>query len=154
MANPLFGPLCQVTEDVLRRIGMNVELVAMDFATMTQRRVSKEPVDKGGWSCFLTAWAGADILNPAVNQMLRAGGVANGWWGWADDPALEALRDQWANAVDPAEQIRLAREIQVQAFKSLPYIPLGAVIAEVAYRKDVTGVFPCPVYAYWNIGKA
>jgi peptide/nickel transport system substrate-binding protein len=35
----------------------------------------------------------------------------------------------------------------------LPYIPLGAVEGQVAYRKDVTGVFPCPVFAYWNIGK-
>jgi len=153
MSNALIGPLCQVAEDLLRRIGMNVELVAMDFATMAQRRISKEPVDNGGWSAFITAWTGTDILNPAVNQMMRAGGVAHGWFGWADDPVLETLRDQWANAVDPAEQKRIATEIQVQAFKSLPYIPLGAVEGQVAYRKNVTGVFPCPVFAYWNIGK-
>ena len=24
----------------------------------------------------------------------------------------------------------------------------------VAYRKNLTGVFPAPVAAYWNIGKA
>jgi peptide/nickel transport system substrate-binding protein len=152
MINPI-GPLCQIAEDLLRRIGMNVELVAMDFATLAQRRVSKEPVDKGGWSLFVTAWTGADILNPAVNQLLRAGGAAKGWYGWADDPALESLRDQWANAGDTATQAKLATDIQVEAFKSLPYIPIGQVSSRVAYRKNLTGVFPCPVFSYWNIGK-
>jgi peptide/nickel transport system substrate-binding protein len=152
MIAPL-GPLCQVAEDLLRRIGMNVELVAMDFATMAQRRTSKEPVDKGGWSMFVTGWTGADILNPAVNQLLRSGGVAKGWYGWADDPALESLRDQWANAGDVVTQAKLATDIQIEAFKSLPYIPIGEVSSRVAYRKNLTGVFPCPVFCYWNIGK-
>jgi peptide/nickel transport system substrate-binding protein len=153
MSPPSLGAVSQVAEDLLRRMGMNVELVAMDFATMTQRRASREPTDKGGWSLFVTAWAGADILNPAVHQMLRAGGPAHGWWGWADDPALEKLRDEWAGATDPGEQARLATAIQVEALKDMVYIPLGCVIAQVAYRKNVTGVFPAPVFAYWNIGK-
>jgi peptide/nickel transport system substrate-binding protein len=150
--NPVSAGMAAVAEDLLRRIGMNVELVAMDFATLAQRRTSREPVDKGGWSLFVTAWTGADIINPAVHQMLRAGG-ANSWFGWPDDPELERLREQWGAATDPAEQTRLATAIQVQAFKTLPYIPLGSLINQVAYRKTVTGVFPCAVFAYWNIGK-
>jgi len=39
-------------------------------------------------------------------------------------------------------------------FKTLPYIPLGSLVQMVAYRKNLTGVFPCPVAAYWNIGKS
>jgi peptide/nickel transport system substrate-binding protein len=85
--------------------------------------------------------------------MLRAGGPAHGWWGWADDPALEKLRDEWAGATDPGEQARLATAIQAEALKDMVYIPLGCVIPQVAYRKNVTGVFPAPVFAYWNIGK-
>jgi len=27
-------------------------------------------------------------------------------------------------------------------------------VSLVAYRKTLTGVFPCPVAAYWNIGKS
>jgi len=27
-------------------------------------------------------------------------------------------------------------------------------VSLVAYRKNLTGVFPCPVAAYWNIGKS
>jgi peptide/nickel transport system substrate-binding protein len=150
--NPITSALSEVADDLLRRLGMNAELVSMDFATLAQRRTSKEPVDKGGWSLFVTGWTGSDIINPAVHQMLRAGG-ANSWFGWPNDPALESLRDQWATAIDPAEQMRLATAIQVQAFKTLPYIPLGSIMPQVAYRKNVTGVFPSPVFAYWNIGK-
>ena len=143
----------QVADDLLRRLGMNVDYVVVDFATLAQRRTSKAPVGQGGWSLFLTGWTGADILNPGVNQMLRGAGE-HGYPGWADDPELERLRDQWASATDPAEQKRLAVAIQVQAFKTLPYIPLGSAMSQVAYRNDVTGVFPAPVFAYWNIGKS
>jgi peptide/nickel transport system substrate-binding protein len=152
MEQPALAAMCQVAEDLMRRMGMNVELVAMDFATMAQRRTSREPTDKGGWSLFVTVWTGADILHPAVHQMLRAGGKT-AWFGWPDDAQLEALREQWANAADDAEQKRLATAIQVQAFKVLPYIPLGSLVNQVAFRKNVKGVFPCVVAAYWNIGK-
>ena len=153
MENPISAAMCQVTEDLLRRIGMNFELVAMDFSTMAQRRTSKEPSDKGGWSCFKISWTGSDIVNPAVHQMLRAAGTS-GWFGWPTDPEMEKLRDQWIEATTEADQKKAAIALQVQSFKTLPYIPLGSFVQLVAYRKNLTGVWPCPVQAYWNIGKS
>jgi peptide/nickel transport system substrate-binding protein len=146
------GAMAQVAEDMLRRMGMNVQLVAVDFATMAQRRRSKAPVDQGGWSLFITGWTAGDILNPAVNPMLRGAGP-KGFPGWATDPHLEDLRHQWASAVDPQERSRLATAIQVEALQTLPYVPLGGSLGQSAYRANVTGVFPAPVAAYWNIGK-
>jgi peptide/nickel transport system substrate-binding protein len=153
MENPTMAAMAQVAEDTMRRMGLKVELVAMDFATMAQRRTSKEPSDKGGWSCFVTSWTGSDIVNPAVHQMLRAAG-ATSWFGWANDPEMESLRDKWIEAPSEAEQKKDAVALQVEAFKTLPYIPLGSLVSLVAYRKNLTGVFPCPVAAYWNIGKS
>jgi peptide/nickel transport system substrate-binding protein len=153
MESPVLAAMCQMAEDLMRRMGMTVELVAMDFATMAQRRTSREPTDKGGWSLFVTVWTGSDIVNPAVHQMLRAGG-STAWFGWPTDPEMESLREQWANAAGAEEQKKLAVALQVQAFKTLPYIPLGSLVSLVAYRKTLTGVFPCPVAAYWNIGKS
>jgi len=98
---------------------MNAELVAMDFATMTQRAgPAKEPVERGRLE-RLPRRPGpvTTSSNPAVNQMLRAGGVTNGWWGWAENPALEAF----AGPVGPAtgrplpNRSGLATEIQVEA---------------------------------------
>jgi len=150
--SPVLFAMAQVADDLLRKIGMTTDLVATDFATMAQRRTNREPVDKGGWSIFITSWTGTDILNPAVNQMLRGAG-AGGWFGWPTDATLEDLRNQWFVAVDPAEQAKIAKQIQIEAFKSLPYIPLGSTTSYVAYNKALTGVFDAPVSAFWNIGK-
>src|SRR5260370_5373582 len=147
MESPALAAMCQVVWDLLRRLGMNGELVAMDFATMAQRRTSREPTDKGGWSLFVTVWTGSDIVNPAVHQMLRAGG-STAWFGWPADPEMEALRDQWANATDLQAQKKLAIALQAEAFKTLPYLPLGSLVSLVACRKTLPGGFPCPVAAY------
>jgi peptide/nickel transport system substrate-binding protein len=153
MESPILGAMCQVAEDLMRRLGMKVELVAMDFATMAQRRTNRESTDKGGWSAFVTSWSGSDIVSPAVHQMLRAGGKT-AWFGWPNDPQIEELRDQWVSATSDDDRKKLATALQVEAFKTLPYIPLGSLVSVVAYRKNLTGVFPCSVAAYWNIGKS
>ena len=38
---------------------MNVDLQEMDWGSLGERRVSREPVEKGGWSIFHTWLAGA-----------------------------------------------------------------------------------------------
>ena len=74
--------------------------------------------------------------------MLRGAGET-GWFGWPTDPELERLRNAWFDSADPAEQARIATAMQVQAFRSLPYIPLGSTIPHVAYNssadRDVRG---------------
>ncbi len=119
---------------------------------MTQRRASKQPVDKGGWSVFHSTCAGSDIVNPAIHQYIQSNG-AKAWFGWPDDPKLEALRADWLAAPAP-EQKPLADKIQAEALDSLPYIPLGFYWQPSAWRKTVTGMFNCPVTAFWNLGKA
>ena len=78
MENPVLSAMAQVADDMLRKIGMTTDFVATDFASMAQRRTNRGPVDKGGWSLFITTWTGTDILNPAVNQMLRGGAAPPG----------------------------------------------------------------------------
>jgi len=41
--------LAAVTEDLLKRLDMNVDAQALDWATAVQRRAKTDPVDKGGW---------------------------------------------------------------------------------------------------------
>jgi peptide/nickel transport system substrate-binding protein len=138
-----------VTNDMLKKIGVNVDAQAMDWATLVQRRASKAPLDKGGWSIFQTSWAGIDHANPVGNVFLRGNGD-QAQVGWPTAPKLESLRDQWIKAPNLAEQKRLAREIQLQAFQDVPYIPLGQVLAKTAYRSDLTGMlYGSPLF--WNI---
>ncbi len=37
-----------VVTELLKKLGLNVDLQAMDWGTLVTRRASKEPIDKGG----------------------------------------------------------------------------------------------------------
>ncbi len=54
-----------VTADLLKRIGMNVQYQALDWGTVGQRRAKQGTAVKGGWNIFHTWHAGADCVNPA-----------------------------------------------------------------------------------------
>src|SRR5207302_315626 len=54
-----------VVADLLRRLGLNVEIAASDWGNLTIRRASKKPINEGGWNVFGTSWFGADMLHPA-----------------------------------------------------------------------------------------
>ena len=53
-----------VTAEALRKIGLNVDLQAMDWGTLITRRTSRKPIDKGGWSIFHTWLVGPDMSTP------------------------------------------------------------------------------------------
>ena len=57
-----------VTADLLKKLGLNVEVAAMDWGSVVTRRASKEPPEKGGWHIFGTGWVGADMLDPATQR--------------------------------------------------------------------------------------
>jgi peptide/nickel transport system substrate-binding protein len=141
----------QIVEDLLRRIGMNVEVVTLDFSALVQRRSNHGPVTQGGWSLFVTGQTGADIIDPVVHPLLRGAGL-KGFAGWCDAPQIEAMRRQWALSAEDQQQV-IAEQIQIEAFKAMPYIPLGGVVLNSAWRKNVTGLVPAPYGVYWNIGK-
>lgn len=141
--------LAEITADLLKRLGMNVEAPAMDWATLVQRRVKTDPVEQGGWSIFHTSWAGLDVMNPAGHVFLRGNGKAAAP-GWPDSPRLEALRDEWFAAPDLAAQQTLAQQIQVQAFEDVPYIPLGQYFAPTAHQANLSGMLKGnPLF--WNV---
>ncbi len=149
---PQINALSLVTADLMRRVGFSVDLAAMDWGTVIQRRASKEPVEKGGWSVFHSTWSGADIQNPAISQQTRTN-KDGAWFGWPEDEEIEAMRARWLEAPDPATQKQIADAIQVRAFETVPFIPLGYYWQPSAWRKTVTGTFPCQVTSFWNIGK-
>ncbi len=141
-----------VIEDTLKRVGMKVEVYAVEFNAMLQRRNRKGPVSEGGWSAFVTNWAGTDWLNPAGHIALRGNGEA-GYAGWADMPRVEALRDAWFQAPDLAAQQAICREIQQEAMREVPYYPLGQYMQPTAYRSSITGVLD-GFATFWNVRRA
>lgn len=146
---PSVAALAEVTADLFRKLGLNLEGQAMDWGTAVQRRTSTEPVEKGGWSVFQTSWSGTDQLTPATNVFLRGNG-RRAAPGWPDAPELEALRERWFETEGVAGQKRVAEAMQVQAFRDVPYVPLGQQFQQSAYAAGLRGVLPgLPVF--WNV---
>jgi peptide/nickel transport system substrate-binding protein len=147
---PQYSAICTVLADEMKRAGLVVDHQAMDWGTIIQRRENRGPVTSGGWSGFLTnGWYGTDMLTPVTHTSLRGNG-AQGWTGWPDSPTLEALRRAWMAADTLAEQQRIARQMQLQAWIDVPYIPLGQNMQPSAYRGDLDGIlngFPI----FWNV---
>ncbi len=141
-----------VTADLLRRLGLNVEVAASDWGNLTIRRASKKPIDEGGWNVFGTSWFGADMLHPGLNQSLRANGDA-AWFGWPKDDPLEALRSQWMRATDSEARQEIAAAIQERAFEVVPYIPTGQWKTMTAYRKNLKDPVLGPVIFQWGVDK-
>jgi len=148
---PIVHSQSLITTELLRKLGLNVELQAGDWGTLITRRTSKEPVEKGGWSMFHTWWVGPDMLSPASMAMVNLGEKA--WFGWPGDLKLEELRQAWFNTTDPASAKKAADAVQVAAFKFVPYITTAQFIIPTAYRSNLSGVVVAPVTFLWNVEK-
>jgi peptide/nickel transport system substrate-binding protein len=141
-----------IVTDLMKKLGLNVEVQSMDWGTLVTRRASKEPLDKGGWSVFATGWVGADLLDPAENPALRTNGE-KGHFGWPTDDKIEELRTKWINATTPDERKKLADAIQLRAFEVVPYLPTGQWRPKTAFRKNLRGVLTAPAFLMWNVEK-
>lgn len=140
---------CDVLQDLMKKLGMQVELAVMDWGTLVQRRASKAPPDKGGWNMFVTGWAGLDMTLPITNQTLRSNG-AKAWFGWPDLPPVQSLIDAWLEAPDLPAQQKIARDMQVKALELVPYLPTGQYFYRTACRNDITGIIPGQ-FVFWNV---
>ena len=146
--------LSKIGAEQLRRAGLNIDFQEMDFGTVIRRRTNQGPPDKGGWNVFFTMIdRSIPNTNPFGNQAMRADGKA-GWDGWPTSPKIEELRAAWLDAADPEEQRRLAREMQLQVWQDLPFIPMGEYWQTTAHRKDLTGIVPGCFATFWGVKRA
>jgi peptide/nickel transport system substrate-binding protein len=126
-----------VATDLLRRLGITVDMQSIDRATMVLRRASKQPPDKGGWNIFIGSLSGTNNFNPASQLGIRGNGKA-AWFGWPTMPRIEALRQDWFDAPDLVAQQRICTEIEKQFWIDAPYIPLGCEYYQTAYSAALT----------------
>jgi peptide/nickel transport system substrate-binding protein len=149
---PIVHAQSLITTELLRKLGLNVELQAGDWGTLITRRTSKEPVEKGGWSIFHTWLVGPDMISPGINMGLVSLGEKS-WFGWPSDPKLEELREAWFETSDAAASRKAAEAVQLEAFKYVPFIPTAQFILPTAYRSNLSGVIIAPVTFLWNVDK-
>ncbi|HEX5321182.1 MAG TPA: ABC transporter substrate-binding protein [Stellaceae bacterium] len=128
-----------VATDVLKKIGMNVELLALEWGAVVSRRAVKEPPDHGGWNIFYTYLGGFGNISPGPNIAIRGAG-ASSWFGWPTDPEMEKLRDDWFAAPDLAAQQKLTRAMQEHFWQNPSYVPLGMYDQPTAYHANLQDV--------------
>jgi peptide/nickel transport system substrate-binding protein len=138
-SSPGITAQASMLEDQLKRAGMNVDLVPLDFGNWLQRRNNKEPPERGGWNVLTTFLPGQELWDPAGHLALR-GNKELAWSGWPSSPKLEQLRESWFAAPTDEARKALGREMQVQALQDIPYVPSGRWTVPTAYRKGITGM--------------
>ena len=119
---------------------MNVDFVATDWGTVGQRRAMKNPPGQGGWSMFHTWHAGADCVNPAAYNAIRANGDG-AWFGWPNVPAVEAERRRVVRRAGPRGGEGGDRpRSTAPALENVVYAPTGFFLGYQAWRRNVSGI--------------
>jgi peptide/nickel transport system substrate-binding protein len=129
-----------------------MDVQAMDWATVTQRRSKREGVDQGGWNLFITVANVLDAGNPLTNLYL-ASPCSGGLPGWPCDETLERLRHEWADEADPAKRRALLDAVQSRAYEVLPYVNGGQFRTLTAFRSNVVGVQATTIPVFWGVEK-
>jgi peptide/nickel transport system substrate-binding protein len=145
--NKAFG---DVTVDLLRRLGMNVDYAAVDFGTVVARRLKSAPPSEGGWNMYISG--NYTIEHGPTHKLLRSKGelALN---GWSSSAAVEAEVEAWYDAKSLNEEKDIARRLNKAAFDHVPYAPLGRFMMQMAWRKSLAGMAPAPMPFPWGVSK-
>jgi len=145
--------LPDVGAQLLRQAGFKVDLQAMDWQTLVGRRAKKDPIDKGGWHMFMTAWQAFDVWSPIANPTTDTRGEKSTWFGWATDDKLVELRNKFMRATDEAEKKKLADQMHARMYEIGTHAILGEYDQPMAARKNISGFFVTNGNIYWNLKK-
>ncbi len=146
---PAITAMSEVVADTFRRIGINVDYAAMDWASALRRQANRDTPDRGGYNAFCTYTAGVNQFNPAAHNFIRGSGLS-ATFGWSTSARLEELRNEWLQSTTDEERARIGRDMQRQAFIDVPYVPLGQFYQPTAYRDDLQGVLK-GLPLFWNV---
>ncbi len=150
---PIIPDMTRVMVQELKAIGLNVDEVSMEWSTLLQRRFSKEPPDKGGWSVYLTYSPTIELWNPVMSYVVSAPCDGSGWPGWPCSASMEQLRTDWARELDEGRRKAIAEQIQITATGLVPIVPLGQFTVPGAYRSVLHGLLQVPIPVMWNVEK-
>lgn len=144
-----------LTSQTLKDIGINVDLQATDWATVTTRRGRKDPPGPGsqGWNIFTTWSSSAIMSSPVTNFALQATCDGNNWFGWVCDDEIERLRKVYMAAVDPAQRKKAIEDLQRRYYQVMPYVMTGQFQSPVAYRKSLSGIPGALSWVSWGVEK-
>ncbi len=146
-------PMTLVTVQAMRSIGLAVDVQAIDWATMLQRRNSTAPTNQGGWN-LLHSYNSALGMSTPVWSVAYSGACDKGLFGWPCDAEIEELRLKWALAPTTEAKLEVAKAYQKRAFETGHHVPLGQWNSYVAHSATIGGVVSAlDITVFWNMTK-
>jgi peptide/nickel transport system substrate-binding protein len=149
----LISDFVEVAAARMRLIGMTVNVVTLDWASLLQKRANKGPASEGGWNAFVSWGYTFELGNPAANFLLNSVCDGSSWFGWPCDKAMDDIRNNWMRETDSSRRRALRDQLQARAAEFVPFVPLGQYLSQVAYRSVVTDLLDTPVTVLWNARK-
>src|SRR5882672_8300394 len=149
---PITKAFGDVTADLLKQMGMNVDFVATDWGTVGSRRAQKTPPGQGGWGMFHTWHAGADCISPAAYNAIRANGD-KAWFGWPTSAGVEKEVIAWFDAKNLDEEKAAVGRLNRAALEDVIYAPTGFFLSYTAWRKNISGTAKGPLPFFWGVSK-
>lgn len=149
----ILEPLPPVAKDIMEKIGMTVEMQAMDWQTLVGRRNKQEAVADGGWNAFITSWNSVDNASPLTTPFLNAA-CDKALFGWPCDDEIQSLRDDFSREPDPAAQLAIVEKLQQRVSVAPTHIHLGQWYQPHAMGANVSGAPVSPVPVFWGYSKS
>lgn len=150
----ILEPLPPVAKQIMEKIGLVVDMQAMDWQTLVGRRNKQEAPADGGWNAFITAWNSVDNASPLTTPFLNSG-CEKALFGWPCDEEIENLRDAFSKEPDAAKQLEIVEKIQMRVAEYPTHIHLGQYYQPHAIGANISGapVSPVPVFWGYKIGE-
>jgi peptide/nickel transport system substrate-binding protein len=130
--------MAQVAKAYLEQAGFKVELVVVDWATLTQERT-----DPAKWDIYISH----SPFLPEPSLMGIASDASPGWW--VSDRKHQVF-DAFNAESDPAKRVKLFEDVQKLVYDEVPNIKIGNFNALAAQAPDLQGVTPAPWPYFWN----
>jgi peptide/nickel transport system substrate-binding protein len=127
-----------VMEQELKAVGINAELIVVDWATLTQYRT-----DAARYDLYITSFASV----PVPSLKLYFGPA---YPGWSDDPALLKYFADFNGAQSRDEARQRWDTLQGYSWEYLPLINVGHYIASHAWNKKVENIETYSGIYFWN----
>ncbi|MBN8907185.1 MAG: ABC transporter substrate-binding protein [Rhodospirillales bacterium] len=135
-----------VLVDAMRQAGFTVDEQAMDWGTLLQRRAKKD-----GWSIFAVYSNGVDMSSPLTHFYAAANCVD--YPGWSCDERITPLLKAFAKAETLEERKKIAAQIQVLDYETVPSVMWGQFTVPSAYRTNLTGLVQSSFPIFWAVDK-
>jgi peptide/nickel transport system substrate-binding protein len=146
----LINPMAMVVADRMKRMGLNVDQQTLDWATVAQRWLSREPADKGGWSAVPVIYTGFDMSDPLSNLGIGYNCTGSAPWLYCEE-ALTPLLRQFEAEPDLARRKQIVAEINRRALANVNFPLTGQFSSPAVWRSSLQGVIDFGFPVLWNI---